>query len=262
MYFGGINGFNEFNPDSIKATEFDPPLVITDFRIANKEVPIAINEKDPSPLKKNITETNDVTLPYNSSVISFEFASLNYNPAEKKQYAYMLEGFDKNWNEVATKRTATYTNLDPGEYIFKVKGLNNEGEWSSNTASIKLSITPPFWLTWWFKFGVFAAIIGCFFGFYKFRMSIIKAQKKVLQKQVQERTGQLLQSTEEEKKARLDAENARNEAERANKAKSIFLATMSHEIRTPMNGVLGMASLLAETELNSEQKGYADTISS
>ena len=136
MYFGGINGFNEFNPDSIKETKFDPPLVITDFRIANKEVPIAINENDPSPLKKNITETSDITLPYNSSVISFEFASLNYIPAEKKQYAYMLEGFDKTWNEVGTRRIATYTNLDPGKYIFKVKGLNNEGEWSSRTINI------------------------------------------------------------------------------------------------------------------------------
>ena len=86
MYFGGNNGFNEFFPDSIKESSFDPPLVITDFRIFNKEVPIAINGEDPSPLKKNITDTRDITLSYKSSVISFEFASLNYIPNEKKSY--------------------------------------------------------------------------------------------------------------------------------------------------------------------------------
>ena len=178
MYFGGINGFDEFFPDSIKKVSFDPPLVITDFQVFNKEVPVAIDDNDPSPLKKDITETKKITIPYSSSVISFEFASLHYGVKERKQYAYMLEGFDKTWNEVGTKRIATYTNLDPGKYVFKVKGLNNEGEWSSRIISIQLTITPPFWLTWWFKSGVLIVIIGGAFGFYKFRINIIKLRKE------------------------------------------------------------------------------------
>jgi len=254
FYFGGINGFNEFDPGTIKDDPFEPPLVLTNFEIFNKNVPIAKSNEDPSPLKKDISETRELTLDYKNSVISFEFASLNYAVSEKKQYAYMLEGFDKTWNEIGTKRTATYTNLNPGKYILKVKGMNNEGQWSTRTIAVTLTITPPFWLTWWFKALVLLSLIGSVIGFYKYRMNIIRSQKENLEQKVEEQTWQLLLSAREEKKAR-------HEADEANKAKSVFLATMSHEIRTPMNGVIGMASLLNETQLTPEQQEYAKTIS-
>jgi signal transduction histidine kinase/ligand-binding sensor domain-containing protein/DNA-binding response OmpR family regulator len=281
MYFGGNNGFNEFFPDSILERPYDPPIELTSFQLFNTVVPISHNSSVKSPLKKSITETNDITLSYDQSVISFEFASLNFVPHERKQYSYFMKGFDKAWNNIGTNHTATYTNLDPGHYVFKVKGLDNTGKWSGKTRTLSLTITPPFWQTWWFRILSAFIIVSSVVYLYRLRINIIHNQKKELERQVIARTNEVVKQKEDLQlqserlesinkelviqreeilRKREEADKARVEAEQANKAKSVFLATMSHEIRTPMNGVMGMASLLSETTLTNEQKEYTDTI--
>ena len=142
-------GLIYFNPGELKDNDYIPPVYITDLKLFNKSV--QPNDAD-SILKSRIELTKEITLSYNQNVISFEFAALNYFHPEKNQYAYKLESFNKDWIYTdASKRFANYTNLDAGEYTFKVKASNNDGVWSPVIASIKLIITPPFWQTWWFR---------------------------------------------------------------------------------------------------------------
>ena len=148
MFFGGTNGFNAFFPENVRDNPYVPPVAITSFRIFNKPVPIGPN----SVLREAVPYLDSLTLPYRDSVFSLEFAALSYANSHKNRYRYKLEGFEPDWNEVGSKqRLATYTNLSPGRYVFRVQGSNSDGVWNEKGVSLSIVITPPWWSTNWFR---------------------------------------------------------------------------------------------------------------
>jgi PAS domain S-box-containing protein len=204
LYFGGINGFNVFHPDAIKDNPFIPPVHLTDFQLFNHSV--SITDQD-SPLQQPINQSKEITLSYEQSVISFEFVALNYRSPEKNQYAYRLEGFDQGWNYVGNQRKATYTNLDPGQYIFRVKASNNDGVWNHKGTFIRLNITPPFWKTLWFRASGIFLIILLALTAHRTTTKLIIARNKALEAKVMERTREIERQKQE---IALHLENLQN----------------------------------------------------
>jgi ligand-binding sensor domain-containing protein/signal transduction histidine kinase len=157
MIFGGQNGFNIFVPEQIQESRFVPPVFINELRLFNEVVEVGKKHRnayeDETPLlNKPLYLTREVMLSYKDYVLSFGFAALDFSAPNKNRYAYMLENFEDQWNYTdASKRFATYTNLGPGEYVFKVKGSNSDGVWNEEPTLIRVIVTPPFWQTWWFR---------------------------------------------------------------------------------------------------------------
>lgn len=179
LYFGGVNGFNRFHPDSVKDNEHIPPIVITDFKLFNESVPVGSDGQ--SPLQKHISAVDELKLSYRDYVFSFEFVALDYTIPGKNQYAYMLEGFDESWIYTGTRRFARYTNIEPGAYVFRVKGANNDGVWNEKGTSVRIIIQPPFWKTLWFHGFIIGSLLLVAFGIHKYRMSVKFQKIKVIE---------------------------------------------------------------------------------
>ena len=146
FFLGGENGFNIFSPEKISTNDFIPPVYLTNLKINN--VTAEIGAKN-SPLKKYIGETSEITLTYKQSSFTIEFVALNYTRSSRNQFMYKLEGFDEDWIDAGNNRSASYTNIKPGEYVFMVKGSNNDGIWNETPTALKISLKPPLWKTWW-----------------------------------------------------------------------------------------------------------------
>lgn len=214
-------GFTLFKAEDIKSNSYAPNIVITDFQIGNK--PVVINGVH-SPLSNAIESTSSLTLGHKTVVFTLEFSALSFHHVEDNQYAYRLLGFEDNWNYVGTKRSATYTNLGPGTYIFEVKGSNNDGVWSMYPASLQIIILPPYWRTWWaYLIYTLLALALTYWFFHVQRLKLsFQAEKLQQERVIVKRLTQI------------------------DKLKDEFLANTSHELRTPLNGIIGLAESLRD----------------
>ncbi len=189
MFFGGINGFNYFNPAEVQDNPYQPPVIITDFQIENEPVPVASD----SLLSKVINQTDKIDLSGQDTVFSFELAALHYSAPEEIQYAYFMEGFDDSWNYIGNRRFATYTNLPPGNYTFHAIATNSDGVWNSIGTTVEVNMPYPFWQSWWFAGLVVALAASLVIGAYRLRTRNIAARTRELEELVVTRTAEIEQ---------------------------------------------------------------------
>lgn len=241
MYFGGTNGFNRFHPDSIRIDENVAPVVFTDFLLFNQAPKIA---EENSPLQKHISQTEKITLPYDTSVLTFEYAALNFNYRNGYQYAYKMEGFDQDWIEVGNRRSVTYTNLNPGEYLLRVRTANIYGVWSKQEAKLAVVITPPYWMTIWFYLIVIALISGLVYVGHRYRVQRISDRNVKLEEEVARRT-------KDANEALVRLKKTQNELiENAHKAGMADLAVnVLHNVGNILNSV-NVSSAMIDTVVN------------
>ena len=212
LYFGNYEGMNYFDPNQITKTEKEPLLYFSDFKLFNKSISA---KEDDSPLTKVIAETNHITLKHSQSVFTIEYVGIDYNNSRKNEYAYFLEGFEEDWNYVGNNRSATYTNLEPGDYTFKLKSGNRSGSWSKEPLTLKITVLPPWWKTSYAYF-LYIVLVG-FFSFYivRFYQNRFKAKQAII--------------LEREKTMQI---------EKLNNKKLQFFTNISHEFRTPLTLII------------------------
>ncbi|MBN9351607.1 MAG: response regulator [Chitinophagaceae bacterium] len=221
LFFGGINGFNEFFPRNIKGNSYVPQLAFTGFNLFNR--PVSIHDKN-SPLKHSITETKKIVLPYSDNIISFQVAALDFSNPGKMLYAYKLEPTDKSWIQMGNNRLITFSNLDPGNYTLRVKAGNTNGVWNEEGISLNLIILPPWWRTWWAYLIYVFGIIGILYFIRRYEL-----RRVLLRNRLQ------VEHVESQKLKELDH------------LKSRFFANISHEFRTPLTLIMGPVEDLLKT---------------
>ncbi|MYM72109.1 diguanylate cyclase [Duganella sp. FT134W] len=194
LFFGGVHGMTAVTPSKVKTSSVPPQVAITDITVFNH----SLQNGQPSENVKAegpVTAPTALTLSSQASVFALEFAALHYTEPSGNRYSYQLQGFDRDWVETdASHRTASYTNLNPGKYIFRVKAANHLGVWNQVPATLNITITPPFWQRWWFRSGLMALVVGSLALAYKVRITRLTRHQAELEQTVAARTVELEES--------------------------------------------------------------------
>jgi len=248
LIFGGGDGFNIFDPASIEPDTIKPHLVFTDFQLFNKTINANEAINGHVVLSKAISVTREIVLNHSENVFSIEFAALDFFNPGKVKHQYMLEGFDKGWvNADNRTRKASYTNLDEGDYVFKVRASNSEGVWNPDYISLRIKILPPFWKSTFAYIIYLALFIGILFFIRRRGIQKIKRQFAV---------------EKEKQEARLLIEQERQEVKRMHELDELkikFLTNVSHEFRTPLSLIMAPVDKML-TRADQEQKQQLNMI--
>lgn len=237
MFFGGLDGFNYFNPLNLHNNINIPSLQFTALKISNKTV---IPGEDEA-INEHVSTAKEIRLDYRQN-FSLDFIALNYSAPQDSRYAYKLEGFDKDWNMVGSFRTAVYNNLDPGEYTFRLKAMSGDGSWVTPEKTIKIFVKPPLWRTG-YAYAFYVLLAFGLIGFSRYK-GICRLKKKFELEQERLQVKQII-------------EHERKEAERQHEFDELrikFLTNLSHEFRTPISLIVGPVDKLLSQEANDEKK--------
>jgi nitrate/nitrite-specific signal transduction histidine kinase len=191
MFFGGINGVTHFHPLQITADPYVPPIVLTSITQGGEPLPTDSSRAGLGGSKENLR------LQWPNNGFEFEFAALSYFQPDRNQYAYMLEGYDDDWNHVGSRRFGAYTNLPGGSYVLRLRGSNHDGVWNEDGLSLPVTIVPPLWATWWFRAAVALAVLGTVGAGIRLRLQAVRTRSRALERQVAERTEEIEARTRE-----------------------------------------------------------------